>query len=79
MKNGQLKPDYNIQVASIIIQCDDCYTDWQEVRFNFSHYSRRTDRSTGQIRNFKVYIADEFQAREKNWQSCLKHRAAGYV
>lgn len=31
MKNGQLKPDYNIQAASIIIQCDDCYTDWQEV------------------------------------------------
>ena len=30
------------------------------VRFNFKYYSQRRDRSTGQVRNFKVYEADEF-------------------
>lgn len=40
---------------------DDYYTDWQGVRFNFKCYSRRRDRSTGQLRDFKIYEADKFQ------------------
>lgn len=40
---------------------DDYYIDHHGVRFNFKYYSRRKDRSTGQVRDFKVYEADEFQ------------------
>lgn len=40
---------------------DDYYIDHLGVRFNFKYYSRRKDRSTGQVRDFKVYEADEFQ------------------
>ena len=31
------------------------------VRFNFKYYSQRKDHSTGQVRDFKIYEADEFQ------------------
>ena len=41
---------------------DDYYLDQNGVRFNFKYYSRRKERSTGQVRDFKVYEADEFQA-----------------
>ena len=40
---------------------DDYYIDHLGVRFNFKYYSQRKDRSTGQVRDFKVYEADEFQ------------------
>ncbi|AUJ27541.1 IS1182 family transposase [Lactobacillus helveticus] len=40
---------------------DDYYLDQNGVRFNFKYYSQRKDRSTGQVRDFKVYEADEFQ------------------
>ncbi|WP_103662715.1 IS1182 family transposase, partial [Lactobacillus sp. HT06-2] len=40
---------------------DDYYLDQNGVRFNFEYYSQRKDRSTGQVRDFKVYEADEFQ------------------
>ncbi|MCT3616133.1 IS1182-like element ISLac1 family transposase, partial [Lactobacillus acidophilus] len=40
---------------------DDYYLDQNGVRFNFKYYSRRKDRSTDQVRDFKVYEADEFQ------------------
>ena len=40
---------------------DDYYLDQNGVRFNFKYYNRRKDRSTGQVRDFKVYEADEFQ------------------
>lgn len=41
---------------------DDYYLDQNGVRFNFKYYSRPKERSTGQVRDFKVYEADEFQA-----------------
>src|SRR5699024_10200500 len=40
---------------------DDYYLDQNGVRFNFKYYSQRKDQSTGQVRDFKVYEADEFQ------------------
>ena len=40
---------------------DDYYLDQNGVRFNFKYYSQRKNRSTGQVRNFKVYEADELQ------------------
>lgn len=40
---------------------DDYCLDQNGVRFNFKYYSRRKDRSTGQVRDFKVYETDEFQ------------------
>ena len=40
---------------------DDYYLDQNGVRFSFKCYSRRKDKSTGQVRDFKVYEADEFQ------------------
>lgn len=42
-------------------ETDDYYIDYQGVRFNFAYYSQRKDRSTGQVRDFKIYQADEFQ------------------
>ena len=40
---------------------DDYYLDQNGVRFNFKYYSQRKNRSTGQVRNFKVYEAYELQ------------------
>ncbi|QGY95443.1 IS1182 family transposase [Lactobacillus crispatus] len=40
---------------------DDYYLDQNGVRFSFKCYSRRKDKSTGQVRDFKVYEADKFQ------------------
>lgn len=40
---------------------DDYYLDQNGVRFNFKYYSQCKDQSTGQVRDFKVYEADEFQ------------------
>lgn len=40
---------------------DDYYLDQNGVKFNFKYYSQRQDRSTGQVRDFKVYEADEAQ------------------
>ena len=40
---------------------DDYYLDQNGVRFSFKYYSRRKDKTTGQVRDFKVYEADEFQ------------------
>ena len=40
---------------------DDYYLDQNGVRFNFKYYSQRKDQSTGQVRDFKIYEADEFQ------------------
>lgn len=40
---------------------DDYYIDYQGVRFNFKYYSRRKDKTTGQVRDFKIYEADKFQ------------------
>ena len=42
-------------------ELDNYYIDHLGIRFNFKHYSRRKDRSTGQVRDFKIYEADEFQ------------------
>ena len=39
----------------------DYYLDQNGVRFSFKHYSRRKDKTTGQVRDFKIYEADEFQ------------------
>ena len=106
MRNGQLKPGYNIQVATtdqyvidfalypnptdfkqyyipytmyekeqtrkykndpsklanwFYDEQDDYYLDQNGVRFSFKYYSRRKDKTTGQVRDFKVYEADEFQ------------------
>ena len=40
---------------------DDYYLDQNGVKFNFKYYSQRQERSTGQVRDFKVYEADEVQ------------------
>ena len=40
---------------------DDYYLDQNGVKFNFKYYSQRQERSTGQVRDFKVYEADEAQ------------------
>ena len=106
MRNGQLKPGYNIQVATtdqyvidfalypnptdfkqyyitytmyekeqtrkhkndpsklanwFYDEQDDYYFDQNGVRFSFKYYSRGKDKTTGQVRDFKVYEADEFQ------------------
>ena len=42
----------------------DYYVDKSGVRFNFKCYSCRKDRTTGMIRDFKIYEADEFQLTE---------------
>lgn len=42
-------------------ELDDYYIDHLGVRFNFKGYSQRKDKSTGQVRDFKIYEADEFQ------------------
>ena len=44
---------------------EDYYVDKSGVRFNFKYYSQRKDRSTGMVRNFKIYEADEFQLTEE--------------
>jgi hypothetical protein len=44
---------------------EDYYVDKSGVRFNFKCYSQRKDRSTGMVRNFKIYEADEFQLTEE--------------
>lgn len=44
---------------------DDYYLDQNGVRFSFKYYSQRKDRLTGQIRDFKVYEADKFQAAQE--------------
>ncbi|MBH9989677.1 MULTISPECIES: IS1182 family transposase [unclassified Lactobacillus] len=40
---------------------DDYYLNQNGVKFNFKYYSQRQERSTGQVRDFKVYEADEVQ------------------
>ena len=40
---------------------DDYYLDQNGVKFSFKYYSQRKDRSSGQVRDFKVYEADELQ------------------
>ena len=44
---------------------EDYYVDKSGVRFNFKYYSQRKDQSTGMVRNFKIYEADEFQLTEE--------------
>ncbi|MCI6230826.1 MAG: IS1182 family transposase [Lactobacillus johnsonii] len=44
---------------------DDYYIDKSGVRFNFKYYSQRKDRTTGMVRDFKIYEADEFQLTEE--------------
>ena len=40
---------------------DDYYLDQNGVKFNFKYYSQRKDSASGQVRDFKVYEADELQ------------------
>lgn len=44
---------------------EDYYVDKSGVRFNFKYYSQRKDQSTGMVRNFKIYEAEEFQLTEE--------------
>ena len=44
---------------------EDYYVDKSGVRFSFKYYSQRKDQSTGMVRNFKIYEANEFQLTEE--------------
>lgn len=44
---------------------DDYYLDQNGVKFIFKYYSQRKDRASGQVRDFKVYEADELQLTPK--------------
>ena len=55
----------NKEVVKAMAEKEDYYVDKSGVRFNFKYYSQRKDRSTGMVRNFKIYEADEFQLTEE--------------
>ncbi|WP_283598534.1 IS1182 family transposase, partial [Lactobacillus gallinarum] len=58
---------------------EDYYLDYQGVKFSFKCQSQRKDRSTGstdQVRNFKIYEADETQATSELEQ--LAKTASGW-
>ena len=55
------KNDQNRRSTCFNNEKDDYYLDQNGVRFNFKYYSQRKDHSTGQVRDFKIYEADEFQ------------------
>ncbi len=55
----------NKEVVKAMAEKEDYYVDKSGVRFNFKYYSQRKDQSTGMVRNFKIYEADEFQLTEE--------------